>query len=199
MRSCRRSIQGVRLVTLVVCWAFTAAVSAQGPPFPRQDGSSLSPNIGQYANRIGRLEPSEAYTEICFRDGVVASDQHAGADSTNGGNCAPGDIGWIIERNERAPKCWDAAKAECLVLGMRLPEPFEFVYSCRNASAFGLNTMTGNYEWATNSAFPIADSTRGSGVGATMAGNLGCENATWDWVARSDADQCDPRPFRCVQ
>lgn len=197
MRSDTRIVQSP-LVAVIALFGLSGPVASQSPPFLQQGSGSLSPNTGQYANQIGRLEPPEAYTEICFIAETVGSDQHNGTESTNGGNCAPGDIGWIIEQEERPAKCWDAAKAACLQLGMRLPGPFEFHYSCRNSVAFGLNGMTGNYEWATNSAFPIADSVRGSGLGATIAGNLGCGNATWDWVARGDADQCDPRPFRCV-
>lgn len=187
------------IAALVAFLGSGGPAAAQGPPFVRADAGSLSPNLGQYSNQVPRAEPLAAYTEICFRDGVVDSDQHSSGEATNGGNCAPGDTGWLIERDERAAKCWDAAKAECLKFGMRLPEPFEFHYSCRNATVFGLNAMTGNYEWATNSAFPIDDGVRGSGLGATMSGNLGCGNSTWEWVGRSDADQCDPRPFRCVQ
>ena len=194
-----RASFGIALIAFVSLLVGRVPTSAQGPPFLRSDTGSLSPNTGQYSNQIPRGNPPAAFTEICFMDGAVESDQHSSAESTNGGNCAPGDIGWIIERDERAPKCWDAAKAECLKAGMRLPEPFEFHYSCRNTATFGLNAMTGNYEWATNSAFPIADSVRGSGLGATMIGNLGCGNATWEWVGRSDADQCDSRAFRCAQ
>jgi len=160
---------------------------------------ALSGNSGQYSNRIARVELAVAFIEVCFVDGDVQVDQHIAGERTNGGDCAPGDIGWIIEKNERNAKCWDAAKAECLKVGMRLPEPFEFKYSCDNATAFGLTAMSGNYEWASNSALPIADSVRGSGLGSTIIGNSGCGQSTWEWVGRSDTDQCDARPYRCVQ
>ncbi|ETX08737.1 MAG: hypothetical protein ETSY2_03630 [Candidatus Entotheonella gemina] len=52
--------------------------------------------------------------------------------------CLPGDIGWIIEADERPMESWEMAKAECLKFGMRLPEPFEFLFSCTNAEGFGL-------------------------------------------------------------
>lgn len=160
---------------------------------------SLSANTGQYANRIERVRPAVAYTEICFVDGEVDYDEHNANERTNGGDCAPGDLGWIIEQNERSAECWDAAKAECLKAEMRLPEPFEFKFACDSASTFGLADMTGNFEWASNTALPIADSVRGSGLGATMIGDEGCAHATWEWIGRSDADQCDARPFRCVR
>ena len=173
---------------------------AQGPPSLIAEAGALSPNTGQYANVISRLKPPAAYAEVCFKEGSMMADLHASSESPNGGNCAPGDLGWIIEKYEREAECWHEAKATCLKEGMRLPEAFEYHVSCDNGTVLELSAMTGNYEWAANAAFPIADSGgRGSGLGATILGNLGCGNGTWDWVARSDADQCDSRPFRCVR
>jgi hypothetical protein len=114
MSSICRSSFWVALEALVSLLGGAGLALAQGPPFLPQETVSLSPNTGQYSNQIPRREHSEAYTEVCFRDGTVESDQHTSGESTNGGNCAPGDIGWIIERDERPAKCWDVAKAECL-------------------------------------------------------------------------------------
>jgi hypothetical protein len=178
----------------------THAAIAQGPTSIIAETGSLSPNTGQYANVISRFEPSTAYTEVCFKGGAMMADLHSTGETANGGNCAPGDLGWIIEKYEREADCWYEAKATCLKEGMRLPEPFEYQVSCDNATTFGLSAMTSNYEWASNTAFPIADSGgRGTGLGAMILGNLGCGNGTWEWVARSDANQCDTRPFRCVR
>jgi hypothetical protein len=172
---------------------------AQGPTSLIAETGALSPNSGQYANVISRLEPSVAYTEVCFKGGAMHVDQHTVGESANGGDCAPGDLGWMVEKYEREAECWHKAKATCLKEEMRLPEPFEFQLSCDYASTLGLSAMTGNFEWATNGAFPIADSDRGSGLGATMIGGLGCGNGTWEWAARNDVNQCDARPFRCVR
>lgn len=177
----------------------TQTVDAQGPTSLIAETGSLSPNSGQYANVISRMGPPVAYTEVCFKEGVMLYDSHTTGESANGGNCAPGDLGWIIEKYEREAECWYEAKATCLKESMRLPEPFEYQVSCANAATLALSATTGNYEWASNSAFPIADSVRGSGLGATIIGNLGCGNATWEWAARSDINQCDTRPFRCAR
>jgi hypothetical protein len=189
-----------RFGLLVATLSATDFAVAQGPPSLIAETGALSPNTGQYANVISRFEPPAAYAEVCFKEGTMMADLHASGESPNGGDCAPGDLGWFIEKYEREAECWHVAKAACLKDGMRLPEPFEYQVSCDNGTAFGLSAMAGNYEWASNTAFPIADSGgRGTGLGATILGNLGCGNGTWEWVARSDADQCDARPFRCAR
>ena len=87
-------------------------------------GASVTANLGMYRNTIVDFAPPNAYTEICIKAGAVQFDIHAALESTQGGDCLPGDVGWIIERLERdlgAQVSWSSARLECLKDGMRLP------------------------------------------------------------------------------
>lgn len=108
--------------------------SSQGIEFP--DGSiqvtacttsdlGSTANAGLYSNVIVEMTPPEMYTEICIKDGSVLADIHVGGESSAGGNCIPGDTGWIIERDQRAALTWPEARMKCLTIGMRLPEMFD--------------------------------------------------------------------------
>jgi hypothetical protein len=158
--------------------------------------ASITANNGQYDNRIPEGSFPNNYTEICFKDGTTKYDIHVGGENTDGGNCLPGDVGFVIEQNERSANYWEQAKADCLKDGMRLPEPFEFKYACVNASTFVLNDMTNNWEWASNFALPVYDSN--SGVGAALMGDSVCSYAYWHWVGTSDGSQASDA-FRCVK
>lgn len=158
--------------------------------------SGLSSNTGMYDNRIPDESFAAAYTEVCFKSGATQNDQHAGGESTAGGNCLPGDVGYIIEQNERTAEHWEDAKATCLENSMRLPESFEFKYSCDSAGTFGLSSMTGNWEWSSNFALPMYDTNYG--VGAAILGNSGCGYAGWGWVGRADGSQ-PSYAFRCAK
>ena len=65
---------------------------------------SISPNNGMYNNRIISISPPYHYTEICFKGSSINFDVHLASKSNEGGNCEPGDIGYIIERYERPAK-----------------------------------------------------------------------------------------------
>ena len=96
--------------------------------------SFISANLGQYGNRIPDRTFPFAYTEVCFKNGNTLSDRHLGAnESTSGGSCVSGDVGYVIEVNERSISGdttwrWTGAKEFCLRDGMRLPEPLSFSY-----------------------------------------------------------------------
>lgn len=90
---------------------------------------------GMYNNRIILSTYPAAYTEICFKNGSVYNDQHTAGQSTSGGNCLPGDIGFVIEQNLRTAQKWEYAKVTCTSNNMRLPEVFEWKYAC-NAGGF---------------------------------------------------------------
>jgi len=160
-----------------------------------------SANSGLYNNRIPDREFSSAFTEVCFGDGAVNADIHTVAESTAGGNCLPGDLGWIIERDERSAQTWEFAKAQCLLEGMRLPEPFELKYSCKNAAIFGLSDMTDDFEWSSNTAtVNIRDAIAG-GVIAPSMGEGNCSNGIGQAVAtgvNGEAGSEASLPFRCV-
>ena len=93
------------------------------------------------------------YTEVCVRPTGLEFDIHAAAEPTTGGNCEPGDLGWIIERFERedgAAATWARARLACLQSGMRLPEPFERQLSCEEHALFALTDMRDDQEWSSN-------------------------------------------------
>jgi hypothetical protein len=165
--------------------------------------SALSPNVGLYANRIPDLSHSASFVEVCFRSGAILHDQHIGGGATDGGNCIPGDVGWVIETSERSARTWEIAKAHCLALGMRLPEPFEFKYCCKEAGPLGMNDMTGNWEWAGNTALLATHNAGGCvvdrhGVAATIFGFAGCHQAGIGWIGVDNAQE-NTYYFRCAR
>ncbi len=172
-----------------------------------QSQSSLTANNGQYDNRIPEGTYPYDYTEICFKNHAVYYDKDIGGSSTSGGNCSPGDIGFIIEQNEnerinstgaKGPDYWEEAKVACLKDGMRLPEPFEFKYACVNDAklGLGLNSMTSNWEWASNFVLPIYYGY--GGLGVAVMGDGSCSNSSWDWISRADGIQLSDS-FRCAK
>ncbi len=157
---------------------------------------SITPNAGQYSNRIADVTPPLPFTEVCIKGGSVLVDQHLVSESTRTGpNCDPGDTGWILEQNERsAGISWELAKMECLKDGMRLPEPFEFKYSCVNAASFGLNDMEGNWEWASNSAAGPEGR-----IAATILGRVNCNSGSTGSVANGVTNSDGQHGFRCAK
>lgn len=175
------------------------AVPASGAPAQdllNQSGS-MTANSGMYSNRIVLMTPPAAYTEVCFKSGTTSYDAHSVSESTSGGNCVPGDIGYLIEKAERTANYWELAKQTCLQYGMRLPEPFEWKLACKNAATWSLSTMTDNWEWESNFALPLYNGSS-VGVGVAVAGNGGCQYATWGWVGYSTGIETS-YVFRCVR
>ncbi len=167
----------------------TAARGAEG----------VSANNGLYGNRIVDFSPPLAFTEVCIVGGSISVDIHAMGETTNGGNCVPGDVGWVMERNQRAPATWEAARMECLLNEMRLPETFEFIYSCVEDATLGLNDMTGDDEWASNSAISSFSTGGVRGMVVPSVGLNACDRGDRYWVARSDGVGGESIPFRCVR
>jgi hypothetical protein len=161
-------------------------------------GVGISANSGLYENRILDFVPSLPYSEICFKSGQVFGDIHVNSESTQGGNCLPGDLGWVIERNERSADTWREARVECLLQGMRLPEIFEFQYSCSHAASYGLNAMTDDWEWSSNSTIPTRINTN-NGVVTTTAGTPTCNHASPAWLGTSDSGFSDSLAYRCLR
>lgn len=79
---------------------------------------------------------------------------------------------------------------------MRLPEPFEYKVACVDAVIFGLSSMTGNWEWASNFALPMY--TTNYGVSSTIMGSSGCGYAASAWVGYGTGSQ-DSGAFRCAK
>lgn len=183
-------------VTLAMLVLVGPALYAQGA---LEILGSMTPNDGQYRNRIPNFTPPLDYTEVCVKDGVVASDQKLGGQPTPGGNCEPGDIGWLIEKNFRNGADWAEAKMACLIAGMRLPEPFEFKYSCLHAAELGLANMTGGGHWASNRATPVGQSgVEPNGLVAPSMGNIACASARAARVG-TDVETEDIDIFRCAK
>ena len=156
-----------------------------------------SANAGLYNNRIPSFTPPNAYTEICIKGGALLADIHVISEPPSGGSCEPGDLGWIIERDQREAVTWARARLACLFDGMRLPEPFEWQLSCEEAASFGLNEMTDDREWAANSAIPQYNGSI-TGLGAAVFGLGSCSNGTWNWVANSSGAS-NSHAFRCIK
>lgn len=128
----------------------TAAAGAEETTDALESARGLSASQGLYDNRIPDFAHSLAFVEICFRDGALLVDQNAAGDDTTGGDCSPGDVGWILEQDNRAETDWTSAKATCLQHGMRLPEIWEIHFSCRHQDAIGLLTSVDRNEWTSN-------------------------------------------------
>jgi hypothetical protein len=77
------------------------------------------------------------YTEICFKNDATFYDLHAGGEATTGGNCDPGDRGYVIEQDQRdaaASHEWSDSHYSCAGSGMRLPTIEEMTYACNMAA-----------------------------------------------------------------
>ncbi|MCP4664509.1 MAG: hypothetical protein GY856_54690 [bacterium] len=159
----------------------------------------LSANTGLYHNRVADVTPLLPYSEICFKEGSIFVDIHSISEPTTGGLCDPGDVGWLMERDERPDTTWEFAKAECLMNGMRLPEPFEFKYSCKNSASFGLSDMIGPGEWSSNSAQQVVFDGGVNGLGVSIMGEYSCAQGGVGLVIYNQNPSEDSRNFRCVR
>jgi hypothetical protein len=100
------------------------------------------------------MTPPKAYIEICFKNRGMLIDNHNASENTRGGNCIPGDTGYIIEkdiRNNGQNLPWTKARVDCIKDGMRLPELFEIQNACYESM---LNKVGGNANWEWASNFP---------------------------------------------
>ena len=199
------TLDGATLVTQGLTVQGTIESTAGGVRFPdgtvqttaASTGGAQTANSGLYDNRIPEFTPPEAYSEICFKASSVQADIHTISESPAGGSCEPGDLGWVIERDERTAASWGAARIQCLLLGMRLPEPFEWRASCVDAATFGLNDMTGNAEWASNTAVPSAFAGTVAGTAVSIFGSSSCDWGSFGWLGKND-DVASQHSFRCV-
>ncbi len=162
------------------------------------DANSMTSNAGMYNNHIISMNPPAAYTEVCFKSGATYYDARSAGAATGGGNCSVGDVGYVIETNERGAQTWELAKIACTQINMRLPEPLEWKYSCKNAATWSLSTMTTNWEWASNSAIPMYRGDGWYGVGTVEFGAGGCAYGRWGWVGWEGSAEGSYN-FRCVR
>lgn len=159
------------------------------------DVGSRSVDGGLYNNRIPDFTHNAAYVEFCVKNGAGVTDFNGPGTSTAGGNCVPGDRGWLIEVFERPALSWSEAKLKCLTLGMRLPELFEFQVSCFRSASWGLANMADNYEWASNAGTIWLGS--GNGFLGIVAGNTSCNIGSITFVVRQDG-QVGTANYRCA-
>jgi hypothetical protein len=159
------------------------------------EATGASSNAGLYNNRIVLMTPPQIYAEVCFKDNQIFADVHAVSETTAGGNCVPGDLGFIVERNQRSALNWENARLQCLMDGMRLPEAFEWFLACEGSATYGTNNMTGDWEWASNSAIPITGT---NGIAVNAAGNSGCSTGSWGFVGNS-SNGANSWTYRCVR
>ena len=149
-------------------------------------------------NKISLMAPSNAYTEVCFKDGEVKIDPHQGGETTQGGNCLPEkDVGFIIEQEERLEKDWANARLTCLNNGMRLPTVFEWQVACSYREDWFLKGMIGNWEWGSNRSYPMIINGNG-GIVSAVLGHTGCHYATFQWVGYFSGTNEDAA-FRCAR
>ncbi len=151
-----------------------------------------------YDNRIVDMTPPNAYTEICFKNGSVFYDKHDGSGTTQGGNCVPGDRGYIIEKKPRNPKEWANAAFDCLSTNMRLPEAIEFKHSCINASQLGLESLPVNWELVGTTTFVLPIGNHHYTTSSIMGGGS-CNKAGPNNVGSTDNSGTGPVYYRCAR
>lgn len=177
----------------------TVQTTAAIPSLSASASGSLTANAGLYENRIPDILPPFPYSEICFKNTIALTDVHELSEPTAGGNCAPGDIGWIIERETRGNAHWATAKGTCLRDGMRLPEPFEIFWSTlQNSSVQLIDPQLAG--WASNSAIVVARDTEEptTFVSVPVFQGIAGQNAEAGVVAPSGSLVPEARPFRCA-
>ncbi len=169
---------------------------------------SITSIAGLYNNLIATITPSLDYTEVCFKSGVTKYDIHAGGEATtaaasvggSGGvgsnDCVPGDVGFIIERDERVTQQWHLAKEICVQNNMRLPEPFEWKLACTYSATWSMINMTGAQEWASNHPDTFYEAAHYTGV--VSFGATGCNYSAHGYLGSTSSD-ISTSPFRCVR
>ncbi len=192
----------IRCAHWMLAWAVVAPVFA-GEHQVMEDTSVqeirlAAAAIGGYRNVIPRRSFALDFTEVCLVHGGVAFDVHEADDHTEGGNCEPGDPGWVIAREAFAPLDWRSAAQACSDVGMRLPRVIEWQMSCRHAASAELSTIEGTWEWAQNAAREPRRATRG-GQPRQVPGEAICQQARWNYVATFGSDRIGERGFRCAQ
>lgn len=109
-----------------------------------------------------------------------------------------GISGVCIEKDERVAATWEVARDDCASDKKRLPEPGEWKFACNNGT--GINSMTDDFEWASNFGITTDDYVGGAGIVVPKMGNGACKRASFDFVAWSTAGGAEASlPYRCVR
>lgn len=114
-------------------------------------------------NKVPNVSIALPYIEVCFGGGAAQSDLHAAGGSTAGGNCLPGDPGFVITQSSLGQMTWPEATVECTSWGMRLPDLTELTAAACNASAIGLVSPAFRYGWTGGPATLTFDSDSNTG------------------------------------
>ena len=164
--------------------------------------SVLLPAHGVFLdNKIPSLKHALAFVEICYdyESGSLKKDEHPAGGPTDeeGGSCHPGDVGIVVEKDERKALTWPEAANNCLASGMRLPTAEEWQILCLNEEEWGLDDMTGNWEWASKGQFPMFLGGR-AGMAVTLYGDKDCVTASFSFVASFDGGELGEASYRCT-
>lgn len=88
-----------------------------------------------------------------------------------------GNLGYCIEKTERAAVPWVTAKQECAKDGKRLPEPAEWQQACKTNPEGALVNMTNDWEFASNSPIGLQYTNGIADLEVIEMGNGGCTYA----------------------
>jgi len=164
---------------------------------------SLTATSGIYSNRIPKASSVSNVAEVCFKDGETKYDSNDNNDLVSG-ECQPGDVGFVIEKNATEAKKWHQAKAHCTAKGLRLPELFEWMLACDKNTKLGMNSMIGkNWEWSSN-VLNLQSQSK-NGYVAAVIGHGSCETGSSGWVTSSVEEPKKEKHsqgsygFRCVK
>lgn len=132
-----------------------------------------------------------------YQSGSTSFDSHSVSESTAGGNCVPGDTGYILEQNVRTTKTWELAKEICTQNNMRLPEVFELKLACKNQTTWSLTSIGDGNEWSSNQTFSHwqPNSSYDTAVPVMQAS---CAQITLGNVGHSSNSE-DSNPYRCAR
>ena len=111
----------------------------------------------------------------------------------------PGGVkGFCMEKDQRGYTTWEEARATCVGLRKRLPEPGEFRYACTRAASLGLDDMiTANGEFSSN--FPITFYSGSPwGITVSYSGMVNCNYSAHSWVTNSNGSS-ESHNYRCVR
>ncbi len=186
------------MIILPACSSTTFVIDSSNSDDSNNNSSKESINKKMYDNVIPDRTFDRNYTVICWKNGELLSDINNAGESTRGGNCEPGNRGFVIEQNERTgAERWAFAKETCVKDDMRLPNEFEFQIACRYRDEFNLEDMINNWEWASNDAYPhFSDNSRE--IITSVIGDGGCNFGSHKEILRESGDIYETN-YRCVR
>ena len=110
-----------------------------------------------------------------------------------------GNLGYCIEKNERAAAVWVTAKQDCAKDGKRLPEPAEWQQACKTNPGGLLTNMTNNWEFATNTPIGLQYTNGIADLEIVVMGLGGCTFHNLSVAARNAGGVEESHEYRCVR